>query len=235
MYTIAIVDDEKSILKDYEQLFARYSDETKNQFNLTFFSDGLDLVQNYKSGYDVVFLDIDMQKLNGLQTAKKLREMDESAIVIFVTRLAKYAINGYEYNAFDFILKPLDYFTLQIKMQRILKLLDRRKSKNLTVRYNGTTKVLDCVDIVYIESMGHNLIYHTKDGAFECPGVLAEAEKELKDYNFILCHRSCLVNVAYITDMKNDSIIINGIELPISRLRKKEFTAYLTNYIGKNI
>lgn len=235
MYKIAIVDDEQKIQDEYRQLFARYSEEAGVEFKLTFFYDGLDLVSNYKAGYDIIFMDIDMQKLNGFKTARILREMDEAVLLIFVTRLAKYAIKGYEFDAFDFLVKPLDYYTLNLKMRKVLKVLARRRHKNVCVRVDGVSKVIPSETIIYVEAMGHNVVYHTTNGNFEVYGKLDDAEKQLEGENFIYCHRSCLINAAFVSEVKQASIVVGDEELPISRLRKKQVCEYMTNYLGKNV
>lgn len=231
MINIAVVDDEEEIIKEYQRLFALYFSAIKKEYKIVVFSDGLDFIENYKSGYDILFLDIDMQKLNGLETARKLRKIDESIIIVFVTRLAQYAINGYEYHAFDFILKPLDFSTLKMKMGRILKAISNRKGKGVSIRYNGEVHIISSDEITYVESEGHKIIYHTIKGNFETLGTIKDAMKELSDYNFILSHRCCLVNAAYVTNITNDFVIVNGEKISISRLRKAEFLNYMANYI----
>lgn len=235
MVKIAVVDDESEILKSYESFFARFFGESNEEYVVSVFSDGLDLVNNFKS-YDVIFLDIDMKTLNGLQTAEALRKMDENVILIFVTRLAQYAINGYKYNAFDFILKPVDYFTLKMKMLQVMKVLSRRQYRKINVTYNGKSKVLSSNEILFIEVIGHKLIYHTLDGETEAYGTISDVMKDLSDCNFIVCHRCYLVNAAYIVEIKNSSVVIkNGEELPMSRLRKRQLSEYMASYFGKNI
>ncbi len=230
---VAVVDDERDTLKAYEQMFSRLSRETDATFSVTPFADGLDLVSDYKS-FDLIFLDIDMNKLNGLETARQLRKMDESVMLIFVTRLAQYAINGYDYNAFDFVLKPLDYATFRMKMKRALKTLLRRRTKNVCIRCDGVSKVIPCDTLKYVEVQGHYLVYHTTDGDLRTYGTLAEAAEQLDDTDFVSCHRCFLVNAAFVKDIKLNTVVVGDDELPVSRLRKRGFVSHMAEWFGGN-
>lgn len=234
---VAVVDDEADILREYRSMFARLSRETEIEFSLFFFSDGMDLVSDYKSGYDMIFMDIDMPKLNGLETAKQLRKMDENVMLVFVTRLAKYAINGYKYDAFDFVLKPLDYATFRMKMRRALGVLSRRRPKCVCVRSEGMSRIIPCDRIIYVEAMGHDIIYHTTDGDITTYGTLSEAGKALGNDDFVMCSRCYLVNAAFVTDIGVDTVRLRagGAELPVSRMRKRPFLAFMTEWLGKNV
>ncbi|MBO4989587.1 MAG: response regulator transcription factor [Clostridia bacterium] len=237
MIRVALVDDEQEIFSSYRTLFERFAKEEgwNEEFKLTFFSDGLELVESYKQGYDLILMDIDMKKLNGLETARALRKMDENVLLIFVTRFSQYAINGYQYEAFDFVLKPLDYATFKLKMKRIVKVLSRNSGRTIFLRSEGGNVVLSCKTITYIEVIKHELIYHTTDKTYRVYGTLVDAKKELADSHFILCHRSYLVNAAYVSKIQGMDIIVNGEKLPISRNYKREVTEYMANFFAGDV
>ena len=236
IFKVAVVDDEENIRESYKNMFARYSSETGEQarFDVSFFVNGLDFVSNYKKGFDLIFLDVDMPALNGFEAAGVLRKMDEHVILVFVTRLAKYAINGYQYGATDFIVKPLDYATFRLKMRRLIKKLDARTQKTICITCDNTAKILQCSEIKYVEVLGHHIIFHTKDGNYQTYGTLSEIMKELDDGSFFMCHRSYYVNAAYVSELKTSTIVVGGEELPVSRLRRKEISDIIVKYVRKN-
>lgn len=111
---VAIVENEEKEIKNYFQLLKQYEKEMKQKVEVLIFKNGYDFIENYKNDIDCVFMDIDMPGINGLETSKKLRELDEDVIIIFVTNLPQFAIDGYKVQALDFLLKPLDYVNLKV-------------------------------------------------------------------------------------------------------------------------
>lgn len=128
---VAIVENEEKEIKNYFQLLKQYEKEMKQKVEVLIFKNGYDFIENYKNDIDCVFMDIDMPGINGLETSKKLRELDEDVIIIFVTNLPQFAIDGYKVQALDFLLKPLDYVNLKVelnKVNRFCNSLPKKKS-----------------------------------------------------------------------------------------------------------
>lgn len=115
MVSIAIVDDDTEDILTLERHIARYFAEKGGEYGIASFYDGSELMRDYAPKYDIVFLDIDMEKLNGMAAAKRIRDTDEHTAIVFVTRMAKYAIKGYEVSALDFIVKPVEYGSFALK------------------------------------------------------------------------------------------------------------------------
>ena len=110
MTRIAIVEDDALSAKLLFSYIKKYEQETNGEFEAIIFENGYKFLENYKSGaYEIIFMDINMPHLSGIETAIDLRKLDESVALIFVTNLAQYAINGYEVSALDFMLKPVSY------------------------------------------------------------------------------------------------------------------------------
>lgn len=233
MYRIAAVDDEKSILDGYAVLLQRFfSEEKAGAYELSCFGDGLALLDGYR-GYDIIFLDIEMQGLDGMETARAIRKMDEEVLLIFVTRLSRFALDSYRYHAFDFVVKPLDYESLRMKMRRAIRSVDRKTAKSIMVRSGGSIRVLAADDIAYIEVLSRNLRYHMADGSvIEAYGTLTGAMEGLQDCGFVLCHRCYYVNMAHIVGINDASLTVAGEEVPLSRLRRKEVIEQVANFLG---
>lgn len=134
---IAIVDDdakERSLLKDYAE---RYAEEKKLDFGIVEFDSGLNFSADYAEPFDIILLDIEMPHLDGLKVAREIRKVDTAAVIIFITRMAQYAIKGYEVDALDFMLKPVTYFNLSAKLSRAMKVVPMRNVVKLDVAAGG--------------------------------------------------------------------------------------------------
>ena len=109
MIRIAVVEDEKESQEQLVSYISRYEKESEKKFEVTVFSDGMDIVENYDPVWDIIFMDIRMKHLDGMQAAEKIRKYDPAVVLIFITTMAQYAIRGYEVDALDFVLKPVAY------------------------------------------------------------------------------------------------------------------------------
>lgn len=232
---IAIVDDEASGRELFRGFIERYQKVHGTVFAVSEFKDGLDFISNYTADYDVVFMDIKMPFMNGMETAKKLRTLDSSVALIFVTNMAQYAVKGYEVNALDFLIKPVTYFDFALKTDKALAHIAKREKSVLCVKTAvGIAKVV-VSDIYYVEVSGRYVTLHTVSGAIEMHESMKNVEQQLSGDKFIRCDNSFLVNLAYVTRIDANSAIVAGREIPVSRAKRKKFMDALTIYLGKNI
>jgi len=233
MFKIAVVDDDIIFLKSIKNNIDRFSDETKEEFSVICFSDGDEIASDYKPIYDIIFLDIDMKRLNGMSTAEHIRKYDKSVIIIFITNLAQYAIKGYSVDALDFLLKPVPYFAFSELLKRLLERLKLKEKNYLLIPIeNGMVKI-DVKNILFIESMKHKMIIHTQEKSYELSTSMKEIEDRLKKWNFFRCNNCYLINLACISGIKDNFVIVERYTLQISRPRKKNFLEALTSYVGK--
>ena len=236
MYKVAVVDDELLCCKRLESYFLQYAKEKNEQFQIRCFSRGTAFLDAYERDFDLVFLDIDMPGLDGMQTAKELRLMDEDVGIIFVTNLARYALHGYEVNALDFIVKPVQYESFAYKLRKALRIQQHfREEKSVMLQHDGVTQKVNLSDILYVEADGSYVIYHTQEQSYRVRGPLKNVEKDLTEQGFLRCDHGCIVNLQRVTNLKNDTVVVGERELPISRSRKKEFIAGLTAWLGRKI
>ena len=121
MIHIAICDDEKEFIAHLTELLERYSKETGEEIKISAYYDGLELTEKYDTTIDLIFLDIQMKLVDGLKTAARIRQMDEKAGLIFLTTLTQYGLEGYRYQADNYIIKPMKYVRLKAEMDRWLK------------------------------------------------------------------------------------------------------------------
>ena len=232
MLSIAVVDDEKAFSTQLSHMLRRWGDTHGADMEITCFDDGLDIAENFKSKWDIIFLDIQMKHLDGLAAARAIRACDSEVVLIFVTTMAQYAINGYEVDAFDYILKPLSYPQFEIRMNKAAREVEKKKVHSYVFlkKYSDTVR-LSTDDILYIEVVGHTLRYVTAEETYEKRETIGEAEKALSGLPFARCSLSYLVNLKRIDRVSKDSVYVGGHELPISRNRKKEFLQSFSDYL----
>ena len=118
----------------------------------------MDFISDYKVDFDIILMDIDMPHMNGLDTARRLRQVDEGVALIFITNLAQYAINGYEVRALDFIVKPVEYRELEYKLNRALLYCRRHGEDALTLESAGVARRVPLRTIYYVEVYNHSII-----------------------------------------------------------------------------
>lgn len=234
MLKVAIVEDMKEDADLLEKNLRKYEAETGTAIEFNVFDNVQVFLLNYQPVYDVVFMDIMMPYLDGMKAAAELRKQDECVPLIFVTDMAKYAINGYEVGALDFFVKPVTYPALKLRLDRISMMRERSTPPvKIHIPYKGT-KILPSGDVYYIEVMNKEMTYHTRRGDFTVRSEgLKKLESELKDAGFMRCSSSYLINLKWCTGFKGDLICVAGDEIKISRRQKKEFISALSlTYLG---
>lgn len=232
MYKIAIVEDEAESRATLQSYLKRFQEEKGEACNVVLFHNGMDFISSYKNDYDVVLMDIEMPLLNGMETARKLRKIDETVVLIFITNMAQYAINGYEVDASDFLLKPVGYFTFSLKFAKALRGRERRRDAEFCLETTEGKVRLHLSDIYYVESDKHYNIFHTAQGDYRMRINMKDLEEIFANKNFARCNTSYLVNLAYVSRVKQDVVRVGEYELVISRTKKKSFLDALTVYLG---
>lgn len=230
MINIAIIEDNAADAELLKSYIDRYFAENGGAYKTEVFSDGFNFLSNYSGKCNIAFFDIEMPHIDGMQAARRLRAMDSEVSIIFVTNMAKYAINGYEVEALDFIIKPVEYFLFHAKMDKAVRIQNK---------YDGSSLVIDCHDkiiklkirsIYYVESNGHFVVYHTEEGEYRERNTIKELESRLGPYDFVRCNNSYLINLDQISLIQKDTVEVGGDVVPISRSFKKNFMNAVTAF-----
>ena len=222
MIKIAICEDEKEqqdLLKTHiNQIFK----DLPIKYSLYTFNSGEELLKNYPKNIDIFLIDIQLNEINGMDTARKIRETDNKAEIIFITSLIEYALEGYEVRAYRYLIKPVKYDDLKTHILNCIKEIDI-KNKHIIIKKQGNRIKLDISEITYIEVQKENITIHTLNQIYETKGTMNNIEKEINCSRFYRCHKSFLVNLEHIKSIKQYiAVLENGEEVPISRYRFKD-------------
>ncbi|WP_458457313.1 LytR/AlgR family response regulator transcription factor [Pseudobutyrivibrio sp.] len=232
MLNIALIENDKDDEKTFCDITDSFFKQQNEQYEISVFTAAEDFLASYKHQYQIVFMDIELDGINGMDAAHKLREIDSDVLLIFLTNLAHYAIAGYEVNAADYILKPLSENAFSLKMPKVLAIVKQQAKKNLTIMSKGEIHTVSTDKIYYVEVLSHRLYYHTTDGVFDTRGAISEIEEMLLPYNFRRCNNSYLVNLMHVSSIQGNDVKVGPNILPISRPKKKIFINEVTNYLG---
>jgi DNA-binding LytR/AlgR family response regulator len=155
--------------------------------------------------FDIVFLDIQMEGMSGLEAGQKIRGADKKAIIIFLTSFPQYVFQSFEIETFDYIVKPAEGRRVDEVLDRALKKY-REQHNVIEIRWRDVLRVLDVGEIVYVEARRRHIVFVTKGQRHECAGKFSEYEKRLSPYGFVECYHRVLINVGYIRSVESTHI-----------------------------
>ncbi|MBQ4381114.1 MAG: response regulator transcription factor [Oscillospiraceae bacterium] len=233
MIKIALVEDDSAFRTEISQYLERYSAEKGEKLEVSVFTDGDEIAIGYKAKYDIILLDIQMRFMDGLTAAREIRRRDEEVIIIFVTNSPQYAISGYEVNALDYILKPVNYYALSKTLDRAFSRIKRQEKKYIFISNQQGTKKIEEGRILYVEVNGHNLIYHTLEGDFGAVGSMTAVEESLDEESFFRCNKCFLVNLEHVDAVEGDDVIVKGTPVQLSRSKKKLIMDAMNAYLAR--
>ena len=231
MTEIAIVEDRKEAVRNLEDHIARLQREKAIECNCTVFENGLFFIENYKPVYDVVFMDIEMPLMNGMEAAARLRKIDPYVPLVFITDLKQYALKGYEVEAMDFLVKPVGYTAFATMMERVRR-RSTKKEEQLTLSTPQGTYNVNINDVYYLEMVNHYVVYHTVTGDVSFFGSLSDEEKRLPGDRFVRCNSGYLVNLAQVKKVQDGDVYVADTRLPVSRNKKTAFMQSLLNFMS---
>ncbi|MBQ7656536.1 MAG: response regulator transcription factor [Clostridia bacterium] len=235
MLLIAVVDDDPrdaALLKGYVEEYCKKNEQLAM---IHVFHDGLDLIRSTEN-HDIVFLDIQMGKLDGLETARFIRKINKETILIFVTNMAQFAIKGYEVEALDFILKPVTMASIVYVLDKAMRRLDGSGARaQFSLKTPEGTISLSANDITFVEVFDHNLVYHTVRGDYTVRGRLSDVNEKLDPERFVMCNRSFIVNLRHVSNVTADYLLIGDTRISVSKSHRKELMKRFSSFLGDSL
>lgn len=230
MLNIAVCDDEAATRKELSSLLRSWFEARKEACQITPFSTAEALLA-WEKPFHIVFLDIRMEGLDGLQAAFQLRKRGDCAFLVFVTALQEYVYDAFEVEASDYLLKPIVPERLSRTMERILRRLQDTKEECLLIQKGAGCRSIPLADILYCEAFGRKVALHTTQGVLDYYFKFSDLEQRLNSH-FFRCHRSYFVNLRYVCGYEQGMALLeNGETLPVSRLRGEAFTQAIFHYM----
>ncbi len=236
MVKIAICDDEPFMAQEIADHLSSYMEEKHlTSYCASSFSNGRSLLES-DCDFDLIFLDIQMEQPDGMETAKLLRQRENHSLLVFVTVLKECVFDAFEVEAYDYLIKPLDGNHFRRTMDRAIKAIEQRTAKSIMVQRGTSREVIPLAQIVYCEVQGRKIYIHQSNGKIiDYYEKLDDFERRV-DGRFFRCHRSYLVNLEYVRGSHAGQVTLSqGEQIPVSRLREQELTQALLRYMKERV
>lgn len=230
-FSVVIVEDEIREREKMKEYISRFAKETGDTFDVFEYSDGLSFLDDYKFEHDIVFMDIKMPYIDGMETAKRLRSLDDKVVLVFVTNMAQFAVAGYEVDASGFVVKPFSYVNFSMKLERAVEKVKNNGKRYIMVKGRNSLRKVRYDDIRYVEVMNHSLVWHTRNGVERSTGSLKSLSDEFGD-GFAFCNSCYLVNLKYCEEVIGYTVVVDGEKLQISRPKRASFLKALNLFVN---
>lgn len=230
---IAICDDEKSQRDLLQKYVYEWAEKKNKKINIFLFesSENFSFYWSEEKNIDLILLDIQMGTQNGVELAKKIRKTDEDMQIVFITAITEYIAQGYEVEALNYLVKPIEREQLFRCLDKAALKENRLDSKILLDTKQGMIRIA-VQDIWYLESFGHQCMINTKNDVYEVKESIGNMETnvEFGEASFIKCHRSYLINLKHVSKIEKESVVMDdGRNIPISR---NSYKKVMQSFIG---
>lgn len=234
MIYIAICDDEKYMSDRIRTMVSGFFGRKNMEITVSQFSCGEELLE-YNRQIDILFLDIQMRGIDGMETARKLREDQFRGFLIFITVLREMVFRSFEVQAYDYLVKPIEEKQFEKTMERLYASMKNASEASLLVQKGYESRIVPLEDIVFCEIIDRKIYLHlVSSEVVDYYDRIENLEAKL-DNRFFRCHRSYLINLKHLKGYRNSvAYMEDGREIPVSRLRGKEFAGVVLQYM-KNI
>lgn len=212
---VAIIDDEKFFLDKFYNILKEHENFNTAEFKL--YQNGEKFLNDYIADpFDIVFLDVEMPEISGIEIGEKIRKINNKTVIAFVSSYPKYALDAFDCEAASYILKSEEQFFNE-KITKVYKKFLRHNRHIILETGTGTIKIM-LTDIKYIEYFRKYCIYHTESGDYSVRKALSTALNELNDFGFYQIYRCYIVNLKKIKEIWKDQVVLSDkTKLQISR------------------
>lgn len=240
MVRIGICDNSKLHIKQLSNILKCISLDKNIQLEISTFRSSSELIEfcnEYRDYFDLVYLDVLLKGLNGIDTARYIRNICPNIYIVFVASTKDYALDSYSVNASGYILKPCSYTSIECMLLTLYKKIILDKKNTIYVKNNHDIHSFNLSEVVYFESNLRKITAYLSDGnTVSFYNKLSDLEKEINSNTFIRCHRSFLINLSYIKNIVSSNLVTTtNTSLPISKKYLASTKSIFSNYIKSRI
>ena len=232
MINIGICEDELHYRVNIKDMLGDILSTYSINYKIYEFSSGEELLSNYPKDLDILIMDIQMKIINGMDTARKIREFDQNLEIIFMTSFSEFMQDGYEVKAYRYILKPISERKISRNILPCINEIMKKKNNYLTINVKNYVDRIKIDSIVYIETDRPNILIYTNDNKYTTKMSISKIDKILREHGLFRCHNSYIVNLKLVESMNSNTLKIGEKYIPISKYRVKELKLALTNILG---
>ena len=232
MINIGICEDELHYRVNIKDMLGDILSTYSINYKIYEFSSGEELLSNYPKDLDILIMDIQMKIINGMDTARKIREFDQNLEIIFMTSFSEFMQEGYEVKSYRYILKPISERKISRNILPCINEIMKKKNNYLTINVKNYVDRIKIDSIVYIETDRPNILIYTNDNKYTTKMSISKIDKILREHGFFRCHNSYIVNLKLVESMNSNTLKIGEKYIPISKYRVKELKLALTNILG---
>ncbi len=235
MFNIALCEDNAADRRRIHELLEKFFGTAGTNYSLEDFSSGASFLKKMKPyQYHLVIFDIEMHGINGIETAKSLRNADRSVMIVFTTAYTSYVFSSFDAEPLQYLLKPMQERSFDELMQNVAARVMERQHLDYTISFNGVLCSVPIPRIMYFESKGRCVDAVAGETRYSFYAKLNEVGKDERLQNFIRCHQSFLINPEYISRISRDSVLLtNGSRIIISRSKAAVVKSNYMFYLGK--
>lgn len=232
MINVAICDDEISVVDKTKKLIEEYN---KYKINIHTYNKGEELIKSDIT-FDIIFLDIDMDGINGIETAKKIREYDKKVKIIYVTNYTDYTYSAFGVHAFAYLIKPINKDELYKQLDEVFSYIDEENDDNIEfITCEGLVRT-SVKEICYFEYQSRKVVMKTLNKSYIINKKISDVAKEMEAYGFEIPHKSFCINLYNVKSVKGyDIYMMDGSIIPLSQKKSSLFRENLNIYISKQI
>ena len=232
---VALLEDEEQERRITEEMLARFFKEINAEYEVTCFADAGSFLAHgtgYKD-FQLLLMDIILpgERYNGIDLAREVRKANRDIAIMFITKTVQFAINGYEVDAVDYVVKPLIYEDFALKLKKAMRYILLHTEKFIVLNTKDGTERIGESRIYYIEVMLHYLIVHTKKGDFTVRGSMKNIMGMLSA-SFARSSNSYIVNLRHVDGIKDNVVTVHGVPVPVTKSYKADFLRAFNAYNG---
>ncbi len=233
---ICICDDDSFFIREIRNRLLPFS-TAEDGFHVSDFSSAQALIEYYRNGghFDILFIDIEMKGINGIEAAEIIRALSPRTIIIFVSSLTDYIFDAFRLEALYFLVKPVKDREFNEVFYRALSKY-RTVNAGIVLKWESTRNKIQIDKISFVEGYRRHLTVHTADGVYEAVGKISEMQEILSPHGFVRVHQGFIVNMNYIKSFKTDEVeLTDGTKVPVSVRKRQDALKIYDNFIEKQV